>query len=48
VTGTVMFNVGNPLSVNDITLKFQGIEHVFWDESHSHNVTDSNGTADHI
>jgi hypothetical protein len=43
VTGGVIFNVGNPLSVKDITLKFFGAEHTRWKQEVCGNERDHNG-----
>jgi hypothetical protein len=41
VTGSVIFNVGNPLSLKHITLQLYGAEHAEWTESHTESRTDS-------
>jgi hypothetical protein len=48
VTGTVMFNVGNPLSVNDISLQFQGEEQAHWHEQQHYTARNAQGTIGYI
>jgi hypothetical protein len=43
VTGGVIFNVGNPLSIKDITLKFFGAEHTRWKQGFCSDGKDHNG-----
>jgi hypothetical protein len=47
VTGTVMFNVGNPLSVNDISLQFQGEEQAHWHEQQHYTARNAQGKVQH-
>jgi hypothetical protein len=45
VTGSVLYNVGNPLSLKHITLQLYGAEHAEWTESHTESRTDSDGST---